>query len=298
MDLLQSKNVSSSKRPPGFSLIELLVVIAIIAILAALLIPGVSRARQRAHSASCKNNLRQLNIGLTIYADDFDAYPIGGRVPDPGFLKNVWFKYLEQYIDNKWPNTNFTKVTLRGSRVFSTVFACPGYDSVSGIYSRGDQIDDTDAFSGVWGAYAYNSWGVDNHDTPILLGLGSVHQKVQLIRPARIVRPQDMIGLTDAAMFSPLMFEFGNMPRGEVFSWYGLIDSALKPPSATDGDDAKRRRGVYLKRHGGTWNVAFLDGHIEGNQPAYFFTIRNLPVHASRWNNDNEPHLERFGSQY
>lgn len=63
----------------AFSLVELLMVIAVLATLAGLLLPALSRARRRADSLRCAANLRQLGIGLRIYADD-DSH---GRVPSP-----------------------------------------------------------------------------------------------------------------------------------------------------------------------------------------------------------------------
>src|SRR5258708_555866 len=60
----------------GFTLIELLVVVAIIALLAALLLPSLKTARDRAKNASCLNNQHQLTLAVHLYADDY-----GGWVP-------------------------------------------------------------------------------------------------------------------------------------------------------------------------------------------------------------------------
>jgi prepilin-type N-terminal cleavage/methylation domain-containing protein/prepilin-type processing-associated H-X9-DG protein len=83
-------------RTRGFTLIELLVVIAIISILASILFPVFSRAREKARQASCMSNLRQIALAFLMYAQDSDE-----TLPLTSTSQNYWFEVILPYIKNK-----------------------------------------------------------------------------------------------------------------------------------------------------------------------------------------------------
>jgi len=92
------------RRAPAFTLIELLVVIAVIAVLMAILMPALNRAREQGKRVSCMNNLRQLMLAWSMYADDHSEKIVSGKTGSG--VDNAWVVFVN-------PNTNSTEEQKR-----------------------------------------------------------------------------------------------------------------------------------------------------------------------------------------
>ena len=95
------------KRQRGFTLIEILIVVAIIAILAAIIFPAFSRARESGRAIACVSNLKQIGMALNMYAEDYDGFhPIAGAdvswdAVDPVTGNGPWMQQLQTYLKSK-----------------------------------------------------------------------------------------------------------------------------------------------------------------------------------------------------
>jgi prepilin-type N-terminal cleavage/methylation domain-containing protein/prepilin-type processing-associated H-X9-DG protein len=279
----QTFHTPVSDRHRAFTLIELLVVVAIIAILAALLLPALSRAKEAAYNTACKNNLRQMGIGLANYVSEFDAYPYPSSTWSG---LGYWVPELEPYLGAKFNNLVFSGGPGRAN----SVFQCPDY--ARAVPPAFDPSPNNTNYE--LGTYGLNSTGTSYSGPPMGLGrvsLGSAPGAgATPVRSGLVHSPSAMVAIGDAPIITGGITSNG-VPAAVgwadlSYSWgWEMVEAPPSPFAAPAALTSTKRR------HHNRWNVVFCDGHLENMPTKKLFNYKDDEV-LKLWNRDHQPHRE------
>ncbi len=228
----------------GFTLIELLVVIAVIAILAAMLLPVLSRARESARRSLCLSNLRQLALEMHMYVNDYGEYFPPGSVKWADTTRFSYDYYLRKagYVNN------------------IKVFLC----STSGKYLQPDEDK-------LYGNRDYVINGYLCSQTGDSTPMGAPLKLSQIKNPSATI----MMGCGFRKRLTPLTASIGDFDNCSKGSWTYYWGRDLRSKHALPGLDG--RTGV-----GGN-TIVFVDGHakhvwfpnLAGSPTSYGFSLTN-----------------------
>jgi len=252
----------------AFTLIELLVVIVIIGILAAMLLPVLARAKEKAKQTTCRNNLNQLELGIAMYLNEFnDVYPSCASRSTYGFQPDDWIYWRSGAATVNYAGTLETVdrspvVAYLGTSVSTNIFRCPtDMNDRDRIAIVGGGSANSAGSPIYWYSYSMNCIGLDANN--VNQGLTSVMENVgagaqmfafknsSVKRPAQIINFAEEVTLpnqggSDAP--SPGQDPLRTLPPA---SGSMIDDGRWSPPG-----------NALTTRHSGKCDVGWVDGHV------------------------------------
>ena len=229
--------VSTGESQPGFTLIELLVVIVIIGILAALLLPVLSKAKERAQSIRCVNNLKQLNLGWILYSGDNEERLVCNWSLTSTIQSSPesWVGGSVQYTTDATNNTLIKNGTLYSFNPNPGIYQCPSARPPSTAGATILPVRTVSLNARMGGAVAGNS-----------SSLGAVYQ---------------------LASFFPMITKTSSIQNPGPVNALTFIDESLQTIDdgifMLDCNQTATWRNSPTGRHGKGATLAFADGHTE-----------------------------------
>ncbi len=233
-----------ARRCQGFTLIELLVVIAIIAILAAMLLPALARAKAKAQAAKCLSNMKNWGYATVMYMGDFeDKLPFFGD-DNGNYKQEFWHMKLAPYVARLVQNN----VMFDQTEIYTNELRkCPG-----GSYGPPPFATYT---STAWNCWIGANFGLNPSPLTGPFYYGILNSAPQgPLKATRIRKPADAMTFMDAIthyIYSPLQWKFAREADHD-----GANDSMASYP------DTPFNYGRPTV-HNGAANVALLDAHVE-----------------------------------
>ena len=225
----------------AFTLIELLVVIAIIAILAALLLPVLSRAKQKAAQTTCMNNLKQVGAGLQMYIDEYAQTFPGPASRNFGYHAEDWIYWRKNEL--MYPRVEKSPIIASLANASDALLKCPLDDD----RERRDFVYPDDNGPYVY-SYSLTGYGLENANPQpdVNYGMSSVFAggKWYPFKESAIRNPASKIMLAE----EPGTTNSKDSPPGGYFP----RDGRWLPPA---GD-------LLTIRHGGKAEVTYADNHV------------------------------------
>lgn len=290
-------------RCSGFTLIELLVVIAIIALLAAILFPVFSRARENARRSTCQSNLKQIGLGFQQYSQDYDErYPAPAWSTDTNYVINdggraympSGYDYPTSWIDEIYPYVKSNQLFMCPSdSTKGSIIGSPTNPNPIGLSSY--------AMNGYMNGYSHNNGAPSTQDYNGWMSAGKGPLKGQplstIVSAAKKVLVVDVLKSSGAGM----IIRSADSSSSSVAGYTPPDFDVSKKSTAFEIAASSQTNAGNMGHHFGGPNVLFADGHVkwmQGTTPGlvYFDTGTTCATaagtHSVAWVNLWSPYAD------